>query len=66
MNHRHRSTPGAVVPEFIPGTDLGDPNKRKAFSTNMKVGKFDFLLVGTHLKSGRSAPYQAIRAVLVI
>lgn len=48
-------------PEFIPGSDLGDPNKRKAFSVKMKVGKFDFLLIGVHLKSGRDAPEQAIR-----
>jgi endonuclease/exonuclease/phosphatase family metal-dependent hydrolase len=27
----------------------------------MKVGKFDFLLIGVHLKSGRDAPEQAIR-----
>ena len=51
----------AGVPEFIPGSDLGDPNKRKAFSVKMKVGKFDFLLIAVHLKSGRGAPEQAIR-----
>lgn len=51
----------AGVPEFIPGTDLGDPKRRKALSVNMKVGKFDFLLIGVHLKSGRGASEQAIR-----
>jgi len=51
----------AGVPEFIPGSDLGDPNKRKAFSVKMKVGKFDFLLIGVHLKSGREKPNQVIR-----
>lgn len=48
-------------PEFIAGSDLGDPNKRKALRVNMKVGKFDFLLIAVHLKSGRDAPKQAIR-----
>jgi exonuclease III len=48
-------------PEFIAGSDLGDANKRKAFSVHMKVGKFDFLLIGVHLKSGRRATEQAIR-----
>ena len=48
-------------PEFIPDSDLGDSGKRKAFSVNMKIGKFDFLLIGVHLKSGRGAPEQAIR-----
>lgn len=51
----------AGTPEFIPGSDLGDPAKRKAFSVKMKVGKFDFLLVAVHLKSGRDASQQAIR-----
>ena len=51
----------ADPPVFIPGSDLGDPNLRKAFSVQMKVGKFDFLLIAVHLKSGRDAPQQAIR-----
>ncbi len=48
-------------PEFIAGSDLGDLNRRKAISVKMKIGKFDFLLIGVHLKSGRNAPEQAIR-----
>ena len=51
----------AEDPEFIPGSDLGDANKRKAFSVKMKVGKFDFLLIGVHLKSGRDGADQKIR-----
>jgi len=51
----------AGVPEFIDGSDLGDPGKRKALRVNMKVGKFDFLLIAVHLKSGRGAPEQTIR-----
>ena len=51
----------AGEPEFIEGSDLGDPNKRKALTVPMKVGKFDFMLIGVHLKSGREGPEQAIR-----
>lgn len=51
----------AGVPTFIPGSDLGDPEKRRAFSVQMKVGKFDFLLIAVHLKSGRGTPEQNIR-----
>ncbi len=47
--------------KFISDSDLGDSNKRKAIRVNMKVGKFDFLLIGIHLKSGRGAKEQAIR-----
>jgi exonuclease III len=51
----------AGEPRFIEGSDLGDPEKRKALAVKMKVGKFDFLLIGVHLKSGRDAANQAIR-----
>ncbi len=51
----------AGSPEFIAGSDLGSPSKRKALRVNMKIGKFDFLLIGVHLKSGRDAAEQAIR-----
>ncbi len=51
----------AGEPTFIPDSDLGDSSRRKAFSVNMKVGKFDFLLIAVHLKSGRGGPEQAIR-----
>ena len=51
----------AGAPEFIAGSDLGNPNTRKALRVNMKIGKFDFLLIGVHLKSGRDAREQAIR-----
>jgi exonuclease III len=51
----------AQNPQFIPGSDLGDDRKRQAFVVEMKVGKFDFLLIVVHLKSGRSAENQEIR-----
>ncbi len=46
---------------FIDDSDLGDPAKRKAMVVDMKVGKFDFMLVGVHLKSGRDRPEQDVR-----
>ena len=51
----------ASNPRFIDGSDLGDPNKRKALVVDMKVGKFDFMLIGVHLKSGRGRTQQQIR-----
>ena len=51
----------AEQPEFVPGSDLNDPGKRKALTVRMKVGKFDFLLIAVHLKSGRGGPEQALR-----
>ena len=46
---------------FIEGSDLGDDRRRKALVVEMKIGKFDFLLIGVHLKSGRGFTEQQIR-----
>lgn len=51
----------AEEPEFIPGSDLGDTRHRKAISMRMRVGRFDFLLIGVHFKSGREDEHQATR-----
>ncbi|MEN8258082.1 MAG: endonuclease/exonuclease/phosphatase family protein [Thermodesulfobacteriota bacterium] len=51
----------AANPRFIDGSDLGDSRRRKAFVVDMKVGKFDFLLIAVHLKSGRGAAEQKVR-----
>jgi exonuclease III len=51
----------AQNPQMIPGSDLGDSAKRQALVVEMKIGKFDFLLIVVHLKSGRSAANQQIR-----
>jgi len=48
-------------PRFIDGSDLGDSRRRKAFVVDLKVGKFDCLLIVVHLKSGRGADDQRIR-----
>lgn len=51
----------ATNPRFIDNSDLGDTSKRKALVVDMKVGKFDFILIAVHLKSGRGGPEQKIR-----
>ncbi|MEM6483472.1 MAG: GMP synthase [Pseudomonadota bacterium] len=51
----------AENPRFIEGSDLGDKKKRKALVVDMKIGKFDFQVIGVHLKSGRSTRNQRIR-----
>ena len=51
----------AKNPRFIDGSDLGDPRRRKAMVVDMKIGKFDFILIAVHLKSGRPKAQQKIR-----
>ena len=51
----------AKNPRLLEGSDLGDTARRKAFVIEIAVGKFDFLLIVVHLKSGRSAFEQQIR-----
>ena len=48
-------------PRFIEGSDLGDPAKRKAMVVDVKIGRFDFILIIVHLKSGRGKKEQEIR-----
>ena len=43
------------------GSDLDDPRRRKAFLVDVEVGRFDFLMIVVHLKSGREAENQQIR-----
>lgn len=38
---------------LIDGTDLGKRKYRKALKANVKIGTFDFILIGVHLKSSR-------------
>jgi len=46
---------------LLDGSDLGDNAKRKALVVEMKVGKFDFVLIAVLLKSSRGAGAQEIR-----
>jgi exonuclease III len=60
---------GALVKEgveasnarLLEGSDLGDKRRRKALLVDIKVGRFDFLMMVVHLKSGREARNQQIR-----
>lgn len=51
----------AENPRLLDGSDLGDLRRRKAFLIDMQVGRFDFLLIVVHLKSGRGSAQQQIR-----
>ena len=51
----------AENPRLLEGSDLGDPDKRKAFVVDMQIGRFDFTLIVVHLKSGRGSREQRIR-----
>lgn len=46
---------------LMDGSDLGDPRRRKALVVDVSVGRFDFTLIGVHLKSGRQKANQVIR-----
>lgn len=46
---------------YVEGSDLGDPEYRRAIACDVRVGRFDFHLVAVHLKSGRRAANQKIR-----
>jgi hypothetical protein len=52
---------GADNPRFLPGSDLGDPAKRKALVVDVTISKFDFVLIAVHLKSGRASENQRVR-----
>lgn len=47
--------------ELLSDTDAGDSDNRKALSAHVKIGNFDFHLIGLHLKSGRSNSNREIR-----
>ena len=47
--------------ELLDGSDLGNPNYRKAFVCDVKIDRFDGKLIGVHLKSGRDTANQKIR-----
>ncbi|WP_136809794.1 endonuclease/exonuclease/phosphatase family protein [Desulfosediminicola flagellatus] len=46
---------------LVEGSDLGDPEKRKALVVDLKIGKFDCTLIVVHLKSGREKSSQRLR-----
>lgn len=46
---------------LMDGSDLGNTDMRKAFVVDMKIGRFDFVLIVVHLKSSRGSTEQQIR-----
>ncbi len=46
---------------FIENSDLGDPSRRKALVADVRIDRFDFMLIAVHLKSGRGRTEQQIR-----
>jgi endonuclease/exonuclease/phosphatase family metal-dependent hydrolase len=58
----HKSTVQVSAPQLIDGTNLKDVSfSRKALAADVRIGEFDFLLIGVHLKSGRNAAERAQR-----
>ncbi len=51
----------ATNPRLLDGSDLGIQGNRKALLVDMKVRKFDFLLIVVHLKAGRNRAEQQFR-----
>ncbi len=42
--------------QLLDGTDLAEePRSRKALAANVRIGNFDFIVIGVHLKSSRDA-----------
>ena len=48
-------------PRLIPGSDNNNPHLRKAFACDMKIGEFDFILIGVHMKAGRNNSERTVR-----
>jgi hypothetical protein len=49
------------APELVVGSDLGKQGYRAAAVLQAKAGNFDFILMGLHLKAGRSASDRTLR-----
>jgi endonuclease/exonuclease/phosphatase (EEP) superfamily protein YafD len=48
---------------LIDGTDLAEePRSRRVLTANVTIGQFDFVLLGLHLKSGRTSTNRAQRS----
>lgn len=51
----------ASDPALVVGSDLGKQGYRNAAVVSVKIGQFDFVLVGLHLKASRGAANRALR-----
>ena len=52
---------GIDAPRLLEGSDLGDPNFRRAFLCDFSIGRLDGHLIAVHLKSGRGSAEQTLR-----
>lgn len=50
-------------PRFIEGSDLGKDGYRSAAVVDVKLGSFDFVLIGLHLKASRGSKNRALRSI---
>lgn len=58
-----KTTVSVSNPILVEGTDLSEePRSRKALSANVKIGNFDFILIGVHLKSSRDVKSRSQRS----
>jgi endonuclease/exonuclease/phosphatase (EEP) superfamily protein YafD len=58
----HKSGLTVSDARLIPGTDLSEePRSRQALTAKIRIRNFDFILIGVHLKSGRSSTERAKR-----
>jgi endonuclease/exonuclease/phosphatase (EEP) superfamily protein YafD len=58
----HKSGVTVSGARLLPGTDLPEEERsRKALQANVRIRNFDFVLIGVHLKSGRSNSDRAKR-----
>jgi len=48
-------------PRLVEGSDNGNVHLRKALAADVRIGSFDFLLIGVHLKAGRDRSDREVR-----
>jgi exonuclease III len=64
LSFRHQTATQSIVilsktavsvtnPRLIAGSNDGNPGLRKALAANVKIGQFDFILIGVHMKANR-------------
>jgi endonuclease/exonuclease/phosphatase family metal-dependent hydrolase len=59
----HKNGVTVTGARLIPGTDLSEESRsRQALTANVRIGGFDFILIGVHLKSGRSSTNRSQRS----
>jgi endonuclease/exonuclease/phosphatase family metal-dependent hydrolase len=57
----HKCAVTVSASELVIGSDLGEPDARNGAVIRAKIGSFDFVVIGLHLKSGRTAANRRMR-----